>query len=525
MCALKLDLPPRTWNRRAFLKTTTGAALAWPVLGIGTSAFARQSPKLGGYPFTLGVASGDPTPDGFVLWTRLAPAPLEGGGMPHENVEVAWQVTTDEAMTKVVVEGTTVATPDLAHSIHVEVPGLEPDRWYFYRFKAAGEISPVGRARTMPAAGTTPDRLRFAFASCQHFESGLFTAYRHAATEGLDLIAHLGDYIYEGAGNAKRMRTHVGPLLDQLEDYRNRHAQYKTDEHLQLAHAHCPWIVTFDDHEIANNFANDIPDRKQETTEGLLRKRTNGFQAYFEHMPLRAAQLPSGPDIQMYRRLAFGDLVEFSVLDTRQYRTDQPCGDGNRQPCEETFDPNGTIMGEAQERWLYEGMNASRAVWNTVAQQVMMGRVDRAPGDVMAYSMDQWPGYEANRQRLLKFFAERPKLNPIVLTGDIHSNWANNLQINEQNPDDAVVATEFVGTSIASGGDGAELPKNGKAVLSENPFVKFFNTERGYVVCDVTPTQWKTHYRTVPFVTKPDAPLVTRKSFVVERDQPGLKEV
>jgi alkaline phosphatase D len=185
----------------------------------------KQNVKLPEQPFQLGVAAGEPSSDGFVIWTRLAPRPLEGGGMPAEAVEVAWQVAEDEAMSRVVRKGTTVANPEWAHSVHVEVPGLAADRWYWYQFKAAGETSPVGRARTLPPSYATPERLRFAFASCQHYEQGLFTAYEHMAKEDLDLVVHLGDYIYEGAGRERAVRKHVGPKLTTLDDYRNRHTR------------------------------------------------------------------------------------------------------------------------------------------------------------------------------------------------------------------------------------------------------------------------------------------------------------
>lgn len=523
--AHRIDVPGRVWNRRQVL-TAGGLALAsWSVLGRPESALAFRSSKAQDYPFSLGVASGDPSPTGIVLWTRLAPKPLEGGGMPAENIEVRWQMAEDEKMTKVVAHGTAVATPDLAHSIHVEVDGLRPGRWYFYQFAGMNELSPVGRTRTAPAAADTPERLRMAFASCQHFESGYYTAYDHMRREDLDLIAHLGDYIYEGDPNPKQIRVHVGPRLTELEHYRNRHAQYKTDEFLQAAHALCPWLVTWDDHEVANNYANGIPDRKGTSASELLQMREHAYKAYYEHMPLRSAQIPKGPDMRLFRSVAFGRLADFQVLDTRQYRTDQPCGDGNKAPCEGTFAENGTLLGNEQEKWLCDNLDKSPAVWNVLAQQVMMARVDRVPGELVGYSMDQWPGYEVNRQRMLKYFGERPKLNPIVLTGDIHNNWANNLQVDAANEKSPIVATEFVGTSISSGGDGKEATKDTATMLSENPFVKFFNAERGYVSCEITPKSWTTHYRTVPVVSKPGGKLVTRKSFVVEAGRPGLQEI
>lgn len=524
MSLLRADLPGRVWSRREFLLASGGALAAWPMLAAPASAMAQADVKLPSYPFTLGVASGDPWPDGFVLWTRLAPKPLEGGGMPAQNVVVDWQVCDDEAMTKVVAKGTAVASRELAHSVHVEVQGLQPGRWYWYQFQAAGEVSPKGRARTAPRADELPDRLRFAFASCQHFESGYFTAYQHMAKEDLDLIAHLGDYIYEGAAREKQVRRHVGPELHTLEDYRNRHAQYKTDVHLQAAHALCPWLVTWDDHEFANNCAGDISEKKDESPDTYLFRRAFAYQAYYEHMPVRRAQLPKGPDMLLYRQIAYGRLANFAILDSRQYRTDQPCGDGNKAPCPGVFDPKATLLGDAQEAWLYKSLEASPAAWNVLTQQVMMGRVDRTPGEEKTYSMDQWPGYEANRQRVLKFFAERKSLNPIVLTGDIHTNWANNLQVNCDDEKSPVVGTEFVGTSISSGGDGVEQHKSTPQLYSENPFVKFFNAERGYVSCEVTPKRWTSRFQTLAVVTKPDAPLVTRKTFVVENGRPGAVE-
>ena len=519
-----IEIPGRSWNRREFLRAGSAAIVSWPLLTGTSSAIAQSEVKLSGYPFTLGVASGDPWPDGFVIWTRLAPRPTEGGGMPPQNIVVNWQVADDEAMTRVVAKGTAVASPELAHSVHVEIQGLEPGRWYWYQFQAAGEVSPKGRTRTSPRVTDTPDRLRFAFASCQHYETGLYTAYQHMANEDLDLIAHLGDYIYEGAAREKQVRKHVGPELHTLEDYRNRYGQYKSDPFLQAAHAKCPWLVTWDDHEFANNCANLISEKPDESPLTYQFRRAFAYQAYYEHMPLRRAQLPKGPDLLLYRQVQFGRLANFAILDSRQYRTDQPCGDGNKSPCPAVYDPKATLLGDVQEKWLYQSLETSTAAWNVLTQQVMMGLVDRQPGEVKAYSMDQWPGYEANRQRVLKFFAEHPKLNPVVLTGDIHSNWVNNLQVNSEDEKSPVVGTEFVGTSISSGGDGVLQTKDTPALLSENPFVKFFSAERGYVSCEVTPATWTSKYQAVPFVTKPDAPLITRKKFVVEHGRPGAIE-
>jgi alkaline phosphatase D len=427
-------------------------------------------------------------------------------------------------MTRVVRHGTTVATPEWAHSVHVEVAGLAPDRWYWYQFRAAGETSGKGRARTMPAEGAMPAGLRFAFASCQHYENGYYTAYEHMLREDLDLVLHLGDYIYEGPGREKQVRKHVGPKLNALDDYRNRHAQYKTDAALQAMHAAAPWLVTWDDHELENNCAGAISERQGVASEDFLQQRARAYQAYYEHMPLRRSSLPTGPDMQLYRRVAFGKLAEFFVLDARQYRSDQPCGDGNKPQCPEALDPKRSLLGEAQEQWLTGGLANSAARWNVLAQQVMLARVDRLPDEKVGYSMDQWPGYEGNRRRLLKCFHERQVSNPVVLGGDIHSNWANNLIADFDDLDSRVVGSEFVGTAISSGGDGSREPKNLDKLLAENPFVKFHNAERGYVRCQVSPQLWKADFQVVEYVTRPGAPLATRASYVVENGKPGVEQ-
>jgi alkaline phosphatase D len=406
--------------------------------------------------------------------------------------------------------------------VHVEVDGLSPDRWYWYQFRAGNEVSPKGRARTMPAADHVADRLQFAFASCQHFEAGYYTAYEHMLGEDLDLVIHLGDYIYEGAGRKGGTRQHVGGKPKSLSDYRGRHAQYKTDATLQAMHAAAPWIVTWDDHEVDNNYAGFTPEDNRIAADDFRAQRAAAYQAFYEHMPLRRTSLPHGPDMPLYRRLSFGRLADFFVLDTRQYRTDQPCGDGNKPPCEAVYDPQATILGKPQRKWLFEGLQSSASKWNVLAQQVMLARVDFTSGKGESYSMDKWTGYEADRRRVLKFFHDRKIANPVVLTGDIHTNWANELIADFDKLDSAIVGAEFVGTSISSGGDGMREPKEMAARLSENPFVKFHNAERGYVRCEVSPRQFRTDYRTIEYVTRKGAPLRTRASFVLEDGQSKL---
>jgi alkaline phosphatase D len=514
-------------TRREFVRGGGSFAAAALLSSCRVTGPVAAAPKFTAYPFSLGVASGDPAPDSVVLWTRLAPQPLQpGGGLPPEPVAVAWQLCDDEAMTRVVRAGTAIANPAWGHSVHVEAEGLRPDRWYWYRFKAGGEVSPQGRTRTLPAANTLPERLRFAFASCQHYETGLYTAFEHMAREDLDLVVHLGDYIYEGAAQDGRVRRHNSAEIVTLDDYRARYAQYKTDPALQAMHAAAPWIVTWDDHEVANNYAAHLPQlRDRAKTDEFLRRRAAAYQAYYEMMPLRRAQLPRGPDLLLYRRLDYGRLAAFHVLDTRQYRTPQPQGDGLKPPSPVLLDPRGTVLGEAQREWLFRGLERSPATWNALAQQIMVARVDRTAGPEVGLSMDQWPGYEYERRRLLRHWQERKVRNPVVLTGDIHTNWANELVADADRPDGPSVGVEFVGTSISSGGDGTDAPRNLAATLAENPFVKFHNAERGYVRCELTPRQWRSDYRTVPFVTRPGAPLQTRASFVVESGRPVLNRV
>ena len=504
-------------DRRAFL--LGGIA----VVAAGALPRARERVRWASDPFTLGVASGDPTHDGVVLWTRLAPEPLKGDAIA-DPVDVTWELADDPAMRRIVKQGRATAAPAAAHSVHVEVDGLDANRWYWYRFHAGAATSPIGRTKTLPRSNDDVNRLRFAFASCQHYETGFFTAYRHMCTEDLDVVFHLGDYIYEGPGRENTIRRHHGPELTTLQHYRDRYAQYRLDPDLQAAHASFPWIVTTDDHEVDNNYAGEISENN-DPRDVFLARRAAAYQAYYEHMPLRRRAIPSGPNIQLYRQFSYGQLASFFVLDTRQYRSDQPCGDLTRVPCPGTADPAATLLGAAQERWLFEGLDRSRRRWNVMPQQVMVARVDQFPGAEERVSMDQWSGYDAGRTRLLEQFARRRAPNPIVLTGDIHSNWVNDLKVDFRDAKAPAVGTEFVGTSITSGGDGVDLPERLVGVMSENPFVRFYNGQRGYVSCSVTPQRWQTDFQVVDFVTKKESPRRTRASFVVEDGRPGAQRL
>jgi alkaline phosphatase D len=507
----------------AFIAATTvpGALPRLPGAWIAPGGTGATGPV-----FTLGVASGEPRPDSVVLWTRLAPDPLApGGGMPPLPVPVRYEVAADAGFRRIVHAGVTMAEPDHAHSVHVEIGGLEASRWYWYRFATATETSPVGRTRPAPPAGSSPAALRLAFASCQQYEHGWYTAYRHMAAEDLDVVIHLGDYIYEMARDSYQaasgnVRHHEGGAAATLDGYRQRYAQYRTDPDLQAAHAAFPWIATWDDHEVENNYAGDTSEHDGPRA-AFRARRAAAYRAYWEHMPLPPSWAGQGADMKVYRRFGFGDLAKVNVLDTRQYRSDQPCGDRPAADCPGRAAPTQTITGPEQEQWLLDGLGRSAARWNVLAQQVFMAQVDLVAGPARGFDVDAWDGYVASRDRLMAFFAAHPALNPVVLTGDFHTNYVADLKTDFDDPASATVGTEFVGTSITSGGDGADSTPFGQRVLAENPHLRFYNNQRGYVRCSVTPSAWVSDYRVVPYVSRPGAPVETRASFTVEAGRPG----
>ena len=484
-------------------------------------------PRFAANPFSLGVASGDPAPDGVVLWTRLAPDPLNGGGMTPDAVDVRWEVATDDGMRDVVKRGTAVARPDLGHSVHVEVGGLRPGASYWYRFDVGGESSIIARTRTAPAANAMPDRYRFAFTSCQNYPTGYFTAHQHLAEEDVELVAHLGDYIYESAApataNPALIRSHQAWEPTTLEQYRNRYALYKTDPALQAAHAAFPWVVTWDDHEVQNNYVSDKP-RGNAPRNEFLPRRAAAYQAYYEHQPLRKASIPKGPNMLLYRVINAGRLAQFNVLDTRQYRSDQACGDGLREACPEWSDANRVVLGETQERWLTRGVERSDARWNVLAQQIAFSLVPD-PRRPTLHAMDPWSGYPVARDRLLAWMAARQQKNFVVLTGDIHASFVMNVTRDALRPETETSATEFMGTSISSGGDGGERWSQLANYETAVPNMKFHHNRRGYVRCEVTPGQWTADYRAVPYITRPDAPVETVATFAVEHGRAGANRV
>lgn len=514
--------------RRDVLKLAAASGLT---LITGPAHHAWASEPRAGFPFTLGVASGDPWSDGFVIWTRLAPAPLQPhGGMPMKAVSVDWEIAEDERFSRVVKAGVAVARPELGHSVHVELGGLRPGWRYWYRFRAGGEVSSVGTARTAPAAGFGIDRVRIGVAGCQHYEEGLYTAYRHLGeTPELDAIFHYGDYIYEGRPRdctkvENCVRNHIGDEIYSLDDYRRRYAQYKLDPDLQFAHAAAAFLVSYDDHEVDNNWYADC-DQDGSPAESFLLRRAAALQAWYEHMPVRQAQFPAGGALRMYRRFDYGDLLRVQVLDTRQYRsggmqqTNRPA-----HGCRLATSAPVTMLGSQQEEWLAAGLSGS-ARWNLLAQQVMVMPLtyptNRAAGRT---NVDSWSGYAAARERLVTEILERDLKNVVIATGDVHQHHAGVVPARAEALDGPAVATEFVCTSISSGGDGTEMSKGWQGTPAENPHCQLYNARRGYQVFDIGRDIWRTEVWTLDKVSAPGSRASLATSFAVERGRVALSK-
>ncbi|WP_237325539.1 alkaline phosphatase D family protein [Streptomyces sp. CBMAI 2042] len=530
-----LSRPGGLDRRRLLTGAGAVAALAFTMNlpTAGTAAAAElDARRITENPFTLGVASGDPLPGSVLIWTRLAPRPYEpAGGLPASRVQVTWELAHDEAFRRIVRRGTVTAHAEFAHSVRADVQGLDSGRGYFYRFRTGSWTSPTGRTRTAPAAGTRNSSLTLAAVSCQAYHDGYFTAHRHLAAEDVDVVFHLGDYLYEYAVTAtggarnytdRRLPAHYNRETVTLEDYRLRYALYKSDPDLRAAHAAHPFVVTWDDHETENNYAGEIPENDVPPEEFLLR-RASAYRAYWENQPLRTSQRPTGPDMRLYRRLTFGRLAQFDILDTRQYRSDQAYGDGWRTPGPESEDPTRTMTGAAQERWLIDGWRASDATWNVVPQQVTFAERRDVPTAAYKLSMDAWDGYPASRQRVLAGAESAGVENLMVLTGDVHVSYAFDLKKDFADPASRTVGTEIVTTSISSGKDGAERPANWENQTRANPHMKHYNGRRGYAVVTLTEKEARADFRTVSAVTTPGAPVTTAASFVTEAGNPGLK--
>ena len=503
-------------TRRDFIALALGAPVA---------ARAAAKPSFAADPFSLGVASGYPTPDNVVIWTRLAPKPLEGGGMDPETVEVGWEVAEDDAFRRIVRKGVALALPENAHAVHVEVDELSPARAYWYRFHCGDASSPAGRTRTAPAAGRGDGRLRLALACCQQYEQGWYTAHRHLAAEDVDLVAFVGDYIYESSWGRDHVRKHGSAEPGTLAEYRDRYALYKSDPDLRRSHAAAPWVAIWDDHEVDNDYAGD---RSEELDPSFHKRRAAAYKAFLEHMPLRRSATLAGGGVRIYGSLDWGALARLHLLDGRQYKSPQACprpyrgGSNTRVGCDARLDPALSLLGMEQERWLDAGLQESRAGWNLVVQTTLFAPAATPTSKGPAHWTDGWDGYPAARERLLKSVADHRPSNPVLLGGDVHAAVHANLHRTPTDPETPLVATEFVATSITSEGPS---PRESQLLRSANPHIRLHDgTVRGYHVLDIGRGGLEARVRAVATVKQPDAGISTVASARVEAGRPGLAE-
>jgi alkaline phosphatase D len=477
----------------------------------------RPAPELSGDPFTLGVASGDPLPSAVVLWTRLAPEPLaeDGlGGMPAEEADVVWEVATDAGFTDVVRRGVAVASPDHAHAVHVDVDGLEPSTDYHYRFTIGDHTSPAARTRTLPDG--SPERFGLAVVNCQWFETGAYAAYRHLLDEDVDLVLHLGDYIYEYAGSAEGERTTLPTHeVESLTDYRLRHASYRLDEDLRNAHHRFPFVLTWDDHEVANNYAGDTLRAVPESPEAALPRKAAAYQAWWEHLPVRAAA-PDGSELTVHQHVDVGDLARIYLLDERQYSDLPPCRDGDPDAddlgdCGERLDDR-SLLGADQEAWFAEVSGASTARWNLIGNPVVLGGVDAGnDADGSAYYLDTWDGYPTARHRLIEQLAAID--NPVVLTGDYHAGMLIDVHERPFEPDSPLVATELMSPAISS-------PLFPADVTERSPHVRRQINGHGYLALEVTPDEVRATFRVLDDVSDPASAISTELACTIAAGSP-----
>jgi alkaline phosphatase D len=491
------------------------------------------------YPFSLGVASGSPRPDSIVLWTRILPDPLDAQSAGEQPFGVQWEIAEDEGFKRIVSRGNAAALPALAHSVHVDVAGLRPDRWYWYRFLLGDAVSPIGRTRTAPAADAMPALLRLAVASCQHWEFGEYAAHRHIAAATPDMVAFLGDYIYEWGlydlAHPPKPRKRSNESMT-LAGYRARYAQYKSDPLLQAAHHAAPWIVTWDDHEVANDYGND---RDERLDSDFLTRRAAAYQAFYEHMPVRLPALPDGPQrfahLRIYDRYDWGRLAQFHVLDDRQYRSYQACQPPGRggsssvtAACAERIDQARTLLGAEQEAWLSKGFAASRAKWNFLAQQTLMAQCSQVaiagPEDGRFWT-DGWDGYPSARQRLFADIGRHRLSNPVVLSGDVHTFYAADLKPDFNRPvsaDNPVIAAEFCCTSVTSSSQRQERIDQ---YVAQNPHIRYGRSDRrGYMMLEVTAAQTAVRFEALDDVHRADSGVSTIAHFTVEDGKPGIRK-
>ena len=459
-----------------------------------------------------------------MLWTRLAPRPLEGGGMPDSPLAVDWQIAEDDKFARVVAQGAAQAMPELAHSVHVEAKGLRPGRHHWYRFRTGNALSPVGRTRTAPAADSTPSRFRFAFASCQQYEQGYFSAYRDMAERDLDLVVHLGDYIYEKSWGSRLVREHGVGIPTTLSEFRDRYALYKLDPDLQAAHGAFPWLSTWDDHEVADDYANERSYTTRDPAQ-FMKIRAAAYQAYYEHLPLPPSARPRGPFATIYERYRFGDMLDVMVLDDRQYRSASACVGSGRPTtvadCPERMLEARSMLGARQEQWLDRQLADAKARWTIVAQQTLMAELARPAETGNRFWMDGWDGYPAARRRLLDSIAAHQPRNPVVIGGDRHAFFVADLKRDFSQAREPVLASEFVGTSITSQGPSAASMQQ---ALAANPQLRYGRGDRrGYATAELTMARATIGFEAVDDEKQKDSQVRRLATFVVEDGVTGAK--
>lgn len=507
-------------------------ALAWALTawtGVGPAqAGGRRvwGPDWQTHPFALGVASGQPRPDSVVLWTRLLFAEADAAWQAQAQT-VQCEVFADEALRQPVRQWQVQTDARRGHSVHILAQGLQPGRTYWYRFVCGNASSPVGRTRTSPTPDARVQQLRIGQASCQHFEQGHYVAHREMAQRDLDFVLFLGDYIYESSNPKYRIRTHAGGVPKSLDEYRQRHAQYKGDADLRACHAAHPWVMTWDDHEVDNDYANDL-DRNHSDPAVFLRRRAAAYQAYFEHMPVRIGPDPQSPhQMRIHDRMAWGQLADVWTLDCRQYRDHQACPDPNRGGarvvvgCDALQDAGRSMLGRAQEAWLMQGLADSTRRWKVIAQATQMGSSGIATPLGRSSFNDAWDGYPMARERLLSGMTDMRLQNALVLGGDVHMNVAANLRVRPNDESSAVVASEIVTTSISSRGMSDAMLA---AIRDNNPDIRHARAdERGYTLLDIRPDGATATFRTTPFPVQMDSVLRDQARYEVVAGRAGVQ--
>jgi alkaline phosphatase D len=504
-------------TRRQFVSNASLLALAGCQVG---EPGPRNGVLAKAYPFTLGVASGDPTANSVVLWTRLAPEPLNDSTLVDE-FSVAWVIASDLALTQVVQAGQVMALPGNAHCVHVEPTKLQANTLYYYQFEAQGASSPIGRTKTLPQPGNMLEKFSIALTSCMEYSLGYFSALRDLVVQQPDLVIHNGDYIYEAPSGTLRPYP-ILPEARTLADYRSLYAQYRQDAALREAHALFPWIVLWDDHEVVNDSGPNhyLPSSRNAAmsdTEYQLRRRA-AAKAFLEHMPLRAA-LP-GRDREgpiFYERKVIGNLLELNCLDVRSYRDTPVCIENQSMgfaDCADAHDPARSMLGENQEHWLYENFATANCRWNCLVQTTVMAPFDRKAGQEVDFETDGWDNYAANRDRIMQHIEQHDIQNCVALGGNIHAWYAGIV---------GTELTEIVTTSITASGGGSERYDDVNGRRDENPGMQFFeNRYHGYTLLEFDQNRVSVTLRTVSDIEVEDSPVGTLATMFIDDGRIGV---